>query len=283
MGLRQGGGYLLEDLPEVFEQGPKSRAVDDLMVDARGPQLSEVASLLSKTAESPSVLTRLALQLLRYAELGRWSAHADRIALFGLAAAAATCVRDKPMLDGMSVPDLLGLLSADILHLPGEESLVAETYARLEDRHLPLLEKELDQARVSSGLTRLVLLVRRLRQPRLAASLVPLLSRKTAPDAASSAAGGLVELGPVVLPELERAYESMDFEGKALALDIMGFLDCPESGACLGRRVRGALADTELLDRWALSASWLGHQDLKTTARRWAACAPWPLQALADL
>ena len=281
-GMRRGAGYLMEDFPELFHQSTPARKLDGLLIEPGPIDLGSVAELLPTNGRWPK-LTSLAAEMVKLASAGRCSVHADRIGTFAMAAACTSCLREQPGVEASSVPELLGLLTADLCQIPGQESLIEAIVARFETRHQPVLEKEMDQIGTSAGLSRLVTLLRRLGSPAHIPWLVSLLRRQTASEAAWNAAGALVEQGDRVLPELERTYDSLDFEGRGRCLDVMGFFDSAEVGAALSRRLRSALADTELLDRWALAASYVGHQDLIASARRWASSAPWPLQALADI
>lgn len=280
-GMRRGAGYLMEDLPELFHESSEARSLDGVLLDASRPDLALVGAMLPTRGRNAGLLT-VAGELVRLASMRRWETHADRIATFALAAACAECLRAEVSLEAANVPEMLGLLSAEISVLPGEDLLLQALVERMEPRHDAVMCREMEQARSPAGLARLVRLVRRKPDARHVRWLVSLLGRRYPAQVGLVAAGGLVELGPRVVPELERAFDSLDFDGKGRCLDVLGFLKAPEVGAALSRRLRGALADTELLDHWALAASYAGHQELVVAARRWGECAPWPLGAMAD-
>lgn len=283
LGMRTGAGYLMEDLPELYVPSSLTRKVDGLLVASPPCDSSAVIPLLQAVQGRLPGPSRLALQLVRLSSLGRWSTHAGRLADFALAVVAAACERLEPQTEELPMEDLLSLLAVDLGALRDERHLISSAANRMEARHADLLERELVQAGNSQGLVRLIQVARRQRAFKVNPWMISILGRQSQREASWLAAGALVEAGPCVVPDLERSYDGLGFEGKALVLDVVGLLPCSESGACLSRKLRGALSDTELLDRWALAASWLGHQDLMTAAKRWAGCAPWPLQAAVDL
>ncbi|GEM_PF-5884614 len=282
MNLRAGAGYLMEDLPELFQQTSNSRLVDELVVSLPG---FVSPAMLRGQLLSPGPYRRLrvfAYELLNATFRDMRNEHFQEIESFALGAAATLSLNNNLNMDLANDRDLLDLLTCDLHTLPQGEGIRQTLERRLGPQQASMLMAETRVAAHSRGLPRLVRLTRSCTTRSFVAWYVSLLTSRSLPSAQAEAAGALVEEGRAALQELERSFSKLDCTGKSWALNIMGFLDPHHASPVLASLLRHVLHDQDLLERWAVAAQNLGTHEIAVAASRFAGRTSGPMPDMVE-
>jgi len=260
MGL-QFHGYLLSDLPELFEEDAPLTEMDRLVSLGNWSRLESALKLLRTDGPFPE-LAFLARELAREVPASMSDDAKRLFFLFVLGSAAAQYSRTEWAFRTDDLRYLLDLFTVDVKHLPAGKALEDAILSILRHQDHPLLVEELEDAGAYRGAARLIRLMDKVGNPAFVQPLLDCLVNVADADAGPAAVQALGRFGTVAVAAVRGRWPVLEGFQRVQALDVLAAAGTPESGKYLAELFPDVVRDEAEFMAWCAAAERMPHRRL---------------------